>query len=637
MDTRARARARIQLVPLARPRGFQSGSSNPGVQRSAFLAARAARYMETKRLRVAAARAALNPDGVDFTCGGVRGRLSQRERALVLHHTLKLGRTQLEAAAAVGVSQQSVSRILQSARAPADSGAGAADGSAEQLVTPPRSVKRSRGGRPSLLTPASAASVTAAVHEDPFGGVRAVHEALKAHGIEASARTLYRWLDALNVHAHATNLYAALDERLIHGILNHVEGMAAALARGDLTQDNIVYGDQTPIYICTGHNHGYSDTAVFGDAGDAKGGVKVGNLWAVVTNKCCLRAWVTDLSGSEETAKDFFRCKSLPPGWVNLYGADGNIFDLIAAHGRTLKGRCRKMILCLDRLGKFGMSEYAVAGHHAPELRNDCLKAGVGLLLLCPKGALVNPIELWNMHVKALMLAAKPDGSPKDAWGQFIRGPRDKATAFKMLTDAIAAIDAKPETLRWCYHARATGAHALQRLEGHAVAQAVRAARAAQPVPPFDVVAAAFAPRARMSTQHPYPSSALTAETYNVYYYRHHRLQLADDLPPPFERPKDADGSERRCRLCKPNTKGAQARDTLLVCCDNCSGVYHYECLELEAPPAGNWECAACALGGIGDLRKWVNAHPKPRAAQAPRKRRRAPDSDEERASSDDE
>ena len=122
MDTRARARARAQLVPLARPRGFQSGSSNPGVQRSAFLAARAARYMETKRLRVAAARAALNPDGVDFTCGGVRRRLSQRERALVLHHTLKLGRTQLEAAAADGVSQQSVSRILQSARAPADSG-----------------------------------------------------------------------------------------------------------------------------------------------------------------------------------------------------------------------------------------------------------------------------------------------------------------------------------------------------------------------------------------------------------------------------------------------------------------------------------------------------------------------------------
>ena len=81
--------------------------------------------------------------------------------------------------------------------------------------------------------------------------------------------------------------------------------------------------------------------------------------------------------------------------------------------------------------------------------------------------------------------------------------------------------------------------------------------------------------------------SAAVAETYNVYFYRHHRLGLAGGLPPPFQRPKDADTSERGCRLCKPKTKGAQARDTLLVCCDNCSGVFHYECLELEAPPTG--------------------------------------------------
>ena len=240
------------------------------------------------------------------------------------------------------------------------------------------------------------------------------------------------------------------------------------------------------------------------------------------------------------------------------------------------------------------------------------------------------------MHVKRLMLAAKPDGAPKDNWGQFIRGPRDKATAFSMLTAAIAAIDAEPATLRWCYYMRCTGADALKRLEGHAVAQAVRAARAAQPVPPFDVMAAAFAPRARMSTVHPYPRSAAVAETYNVYFYRHHRLGLADGLPPPFQRPKDADTSERGCRLCKPKTKGAQARDTLLVCCDNCSGVFHYECLELEAPPTGRWECSACAVGGI-DPRKWANPHPKPLAAQKARKRRRAPDSDDERASSDDE
>ena len=71
-----------------------------------------------------------------------------------------------------------------------------------------------------------------------------------------------------------------------------------------------MYGDQTPIYICTGHNHGYSDTVVFGDAGDAKGGVKVGNLWAVVTNKCCLRAQHVDYSKRYRHTSSEIRHKS---------------------------------------------------------------------------------------------------------------------------------------------------------------------------------------------------------------------------------------------------------------------------------------------------------------------------------------
>lgn len=151
---------------------------------------------------------------------------------------------------------------------------------------------------------------------------------------------------------------------------------------------------------------------------------------------------------------------------------------------------------------------------------------------------------------------------------------------------------------RWCYHARCTGAQALQRLEGHAVAAAVRAAREAAPVPPFDVMAAAHAPRCRMSTDHAYPPSKCVAETYNVYFWRHHRLNLHADLPLPFVRAVDAsDGKERSCRLCKPNTNGARRRDPLLICCDSCPGVFHRECVGLDAVPQGAWECAACVRG----------------------------------------
>jgi hypothetical protein len=66
------------------------------------------------------------------------------------------------------------------------------------------------------------------------------------------------------------------------------------------------------------------------------------------------------------------------------------------------------MLLLIDRLGKSGASVYPVAGHHTPVLRVRARRAGVGLLMQPPMGALVNPIELWNMHVKTVMNAMQP-------------------------------------------------------------------------------------------------------------------------------------------------------------------------------------------------------------------------------------
>ena len=630
-------RAQSAGLQPARLPGFQSGSTHPSTKRAAYVLERKRRRAEQARARRAAAFARVNPIGVQLAGAGIRGPLSPRETATALSAARTPGTSQLDAGAAANVSQPTVSRLLKRARTAAgSSGDGAADG-AELLVTPLHGDRRRSNGRPSLLTPAATTNVLAAFKHDPYGGVGAVQKAVLERGYDISPRTLYNWMDKLNVQSRAANSYAELNERLIHGLLNHIEAVQAALERDELSHRNLAYADQTPIYICTGHRSGYSDTIVFGDGGDAKNGKKIGTLWAVVTNERCLRAWFTELNGDEESTKQFFLSKTLPAGWINLHGDDGNIFDLLAAYGAKLQQRPRKMILLIDRLGKSGASDYPVAGHHTPELRVHARKRGVGLLMLPAKGALVNPIELWNMHVKRIMNSLQATEGLTDNWAQLIRGPRNKSQALEMVQLAIVALDEKPATMRWCYHERATGADALARLKDHIIAQAVRAARAAAPVAPFDVWEAAFALRCRMSTVHTYPVSKCRMETYNVYFWLHHLHKLHDGLPPPFVRPLDTDGYEKECRLCKPTTVASRARALHAVCCDNYPGVYHYECLGLDAAPAGAWECLACARGVDLKLRTWVKPQQAPKAPRKARKRRRAQDSDDESAGSDDE
>lgn len=153
----------------------------------------------------------------------------------------------------------------------------------------------------------------------------AVKKALLRHGIDVSPLTLAYWKDELKVEARATNNYANLNERLIHGILNHIEALKEALASGALSYDNLVFADQTPFFICTGHKSAYGISAVFGDGGDAKGGKKVGTLWAVITLRGCIRAWFTKLNGDEMSTQQFFMSGTLPAGWTNVHGAEGTI------------------------------------------------------------------------------------------------------------------------------------------------------------------------------------------------------------------------------------------------------------------------------------------------------------------------
>ena len=604
--------------------------------RAAYVLKKREQRTDAAKQRRDAARALFNPCGVQLTRAGIRGPMSTRERALVLHGVRELGVSQLEAGAAAGVSQQAVSRLLKRVRAEESTSLGSEDEGAATPEAPVRNVRRRSSGRPSLLTPAAAADVLQSFKSDPFGGVGKVQTAVHEKGYDVSPRTLYNWMKQLDVHSRASNIYSDLNERLIHGMYNHIEALVAALARGDIELRNLGYVDQTPVFILAGHKSGYGVTHVYSDGGDAKGGKKIGNLWALMTINGCERAWFTEENGDETTAKEFFLADTLPPGWINLHGPDGNVFDLIAALGKKMTGRCRKMVLLIDRLGKSGASAYPIAGHHHPILRVRARVAGVGLLMLPPKGALVNPIELWNMHVKNVMNSLQPVGLPMDSWQQYIRGPRTKSEALAMLKQAILDVNDKPGLLRWCYHMRATGKDVVRRLERHAVGAAVRAARRAQPVPPFDVMEAGRAPRARMSTDHPYPSSKQTAETYNTYFWLHHHHGLHEGLPMPFVRRVDEDGWERECRLCSDTTKASMARELHAVCCDTCPGLYHHECLGLDGPPAGAWSCTACVRGDVGALQVWKNPKKKNKAAEvagAPkRKPKRKPERKPKRA-----
>ena len=251
---RATAFPRLAGLQPTRPRGFQRGAAHPSVLRAAYVSGKTARRTKAARRRAAAARAHFNPGGVQLTEAGIRGPMSTREKALVLDAVGVRGMTQLQAAAAAGVSQQSVSRLLQRVSAAESAAAGAAGAGAALPVTPLRNVKRRSSGRPSLLTTPVGVRVRQAFRSDPFGGVAPVHKALLEEGIEVAPRTLQTWMKLLNVHTRATNNYADLDERLMHGLLNHVESMTAALARGEFGHEHLAYADQTPIWLHAGHN-----------------------------------------------------------------------------------------------------------------------------------------------------------------------------------------------------------------------------------------------------------------------------------------------------------------------------------------------------------------------------------------------
>ena len=609
-----------------RQRGFPSGDAHPArcrvrlaQEQKAAKSARDKAQREELRAQHAHARRASAEQGL-------RDPLTTQQQASILSLVLRQGCTQSYAAAHLGVSAATVSRVLKRQRDADD------DEEARQAahgdVTPPpaKRARTSQGGKLPYMTPTKHKLMAAAFDSDPYASVSLIHKTVQDQGVDCSLRTFYRHLHRAGVDRMAANNYSVWTEPLVHGVYNWIDAIGAALDRGDITYHNLAYMDQTPVHILEGKRGGYSSERLYGDCGDVHGAKKVGNLWVVSTVDGPVRVWYTEENGNDNTCEDFFLSDTLPPGWTNIYGAAGNIFNLLRDHGARFRGKLgnhKRMVLCLDRLGKSGISHWCVSGHHRPEIRARALQYSVGLGNLPPKGAEVNPVELFNLLFKRILGQLEPPGGGFDAYKHKLRGPRTKEDVLAMMPKVMCAIT--PEAYRAFFHKRARGSDATSRFNRSEVAQRVRAERALKPVPPYNWVEEAVAKRGYTTAPDDwYPSSFQVAETYNVYFWRHFVLGLEQGLAPPFKRPVDSeDGHERTCRLCSGKGKYAQQRDTICVCCEDCTGTFHRECVGLEKVPKTAWTCPCCLRGGAPTPRVWKAPSQAANAAANPAPRRK--------------
>ena len=136
--------------------------------------------------------------------GGQRDRLSTREALRLCELVTNGGYTQLEAGAAVGVSQTTVSRLLKRVAAAKDLYE-AGDARGAQQLDPTRAFKRRSTGRPRSISGDAEAVIRKVVDTDPYGNAGDWLAAAEALGVTTSRATLNRWLKTANVKVRVSN------------------------------------------------------------------------------------------------------------------------------------------------------------------------------------------------------------------------------------------------------------------------------------------------------------------------------------------------------------------------------------------------------------------------------------------------
>ena len=151
----------------------------------------------------------------------------------------------------------------------------------------------------------------------------------------------------------------------------------------------------------------------------------------------------------------------------------------IPPHARNLGGRPltqllpRRSYIVWDRLGRSGRCKEPIRMHYNPEIRRQLKEAGVEVIILPPKGHLLNPEKVFHASLQDRISRWNPPGNPKNEFGRLIVGPRSFKEAQVALSEALAELGGNSSITKGCYEKRAYGQDLLRRLHQSKIGKSV--------------------------------------------------------------------------------------------------------------------------------------------------------------------
>ena len=442
---------------------FTSGPSNPSAKRSEVIRVRRASKKKRnahahRRKKEEELRLGIRQVDVASPAGRVAEppmfppRIglpkSEAQRAMIRALHARGGVSQLRIAWLTGCSETTVSRVLR--------GVSGTTGK-------PR-------GRPMVTTREERDQLRGMQSKDPFGRYKDVGAEFKQQTgrtlteAQVSAVLKYTGDDVPAVRMRASNRYTRLDLRILDMHLGFREGLMRSLAEKEVALKDLVYMDEFPVYYGIAARKGRTDNVQLYAEEENKRGAGRLNVLAAISIDGPLKVWVNP-GNTNDVSFTYYMLQTQAntvPIRINRQTVNKPTYNL---GGRPLPELMSDgQILLLDRLGRSGKSKNPKALHYNPKVRREFVPTK-GYELLPPKGAEFNPIELFNGFCQRHVLHWQPPGGPLDAFGQKVRGPRNREECLMALDSAVGYLKDpdRRNLFRHWYHRRATGSDAMHR------------------------------------------------------------------------------------------------------------------------------------------------------------------------------
>ena len=360
-------------------------------------------------------------------------------------------------------------------------------------------------GRPMLTTRADRDLVRDLKNADPFGRHKDIAAAASVLGLRLNERQVASVLayrkdaDSGRYGRRASNRYAYFDEKVQDMHMGWREGLLNAIAKKEISLDDLVYQDEFPLYYgIAPRTGGNTRGELFAEEKDKKGAGYL-NVSATISISGWVKVVVTDGTTNDATFVRYMTDAQPKNMECDLRKRTTDIYESKNLGGPPLVDLVDKgKILLLDRLGRAGRSKNPSKLHYNRDVRKAFIDKGCGYELLTPKGAEFNPCELFNGLVQRWVLQWCPGIGPnfKDQFEHQVRGPRTRREAIVALDECLEYLKSKPTLFRHWYHRRATGSDATRRWLASTKAQEVRAKRkaAGEAAVVCDIKARAFRP-----------------------------------------------------------------------------------------------------------------------------------------------